>query len=83
MRLLGSFGIVLFCGFGLVYALRKRGLQPISSEDSLDQRKRRLLVEFARLDDDYEYGRIPEDEYHRLRTERKAQLVDIIRRSGE
>ena len=73
--------IVLTCGFSLTYLLRKKRVQPLSPEDSLEQKRQRLLVELAQLDDDFEGGKIPEEVYHRLRAVTKAQLVELIQRS--
>ncbi len=70
--------IVLAGGFGLGYLLRKKRVQPVRPEDSLDQRRQRLLIELAQLDDDFDGGKIPEEDYRRLRTEMKAQLVELI-----
>lgn len=67
--------IVLGLGFG--YLVRKKRLHPVSPEDSLDQRRQRLLVELAQLDDGFEAGKITEESYHRRRAEKKAQLVEL------
>ena len=75
--------VVLGTGFGFVYLMRKRRLQPVSSEDSLDQKRQRLLIELAHLDDNFEAGKIPEKSYRRLRSVRKAQLVELMQRSKE
>ena len=75
--------VVLIVGFGFIYLLRKRRLQPVSTQDSLDQKKQRLLVELAHMDDAFEEGKIPEDVYHRLRAEGKAQLVELMQRTKE
>ena len=75
--------VVLGTGFGFVYLMRKRRLQPVSSEDSLDQKRQRLLIELAHLDDNFEAGKIPEKNYRRLRSVRKAQLVELMQRSKE
>ena len=71
--------IVLVAGSGFVYRLRKRRLQPASPEDSPNQVRQRLLVELAHLDDDFEAGKMPEESYRRLRAERKAQLVELMK----
>ncbi len=75
---------VLVLGTGLFALLRRKRLQPVSLEESPDLIRKNLLVELARLDDDFEGGRIPEDVYRRLRVEKKAQLVELIEgRVGE
>ncbi len=73
--------VVLTGGFG--YLLRRRRGQPVSLEDSLDQRRRGLLVELAQLDDDFERGEIPEEDYRRLRAVRKSQLVELMQGAKE
>jgi hypothetical protein len=70
--------LVVFGGFGFVFLRRRRRLQPVSPKDSIDQRRQKLLVEIARLDDDFEGGRIPEEVYQRQRARRKAQLVELM-----
>jgi len=69
--------------FASVYLRRKGRLQQVSSRDSLDQRRKRLLVDLAKLDDDFEDGKIPEDVYRKLRAARKAQLVKLMQRRKE
>lgn len=75
--------IVLVSGFGFSYLLRRKRFQPVGPEDSLDQRRQRLLVEIVQLDDDFEDGKISEEVYRRMRSERKVQLVELIQRSEE
>jgi len=75
--------VALTCGFGFIYLMRKKRLQPVSPEDSFDQRRLRLLAELAQLDDDFEAGKIPEEVYRRLRAARKAQLVELMQKSKE
>ncbi len=75
--------VVASAGFAFVYLVRKKRLQPISPEGSLDQERQRLLSELAQLDDDFEGGKIPEEVYQRLRAQRKAQLVELMQRSKE
>jgi hypothetical protein len=75
--------IVLGGGFGLVYRRRRDKLQPVAPEDSLDQKRQRLLIELAKLDDDFADGKIPEETYHRLRAESKTQLVALTQGDKE
>ncbi len=75
--------VVLAGGFGFSYLLRKKRLQPVTPEGRLDQKRQRLLVELAKLDDDLEDGKIPEDVYRRLRAERKTQLVKLMQGAKE
>ena len=74
---------VLVGGFVFTYLVRKKRVQLVSAEGSLDQGRKRLLIELAQLDDDFEAGRIAEEVYRRLRTARKAQLVELMSRSKE
>lgn len=74
---------VLLGGFGFIYLMRKKRLQPVSPADGLDQRRQRLLVELAQLDDDFGDGKIPEEDYRKLRAVRKAQLIELMQRSKE
>jgi hypothetical protein len=77
-----------FLGGGIVvgYVLVKGRLQPArakaDSAGELDQQRQRLLSEIAQLDDDFEGGGISEEVYRRMRSERKAQLVELMRRLG-
>lgn len=72
--------VILVSGFAFAYQMRKRRLQPVSSEGSPAQRRHRLLAELAQLDDDFEDGKIAEEAYRSLRTERKAQLVKLVQK---
>ena len=77
--------VVLAAGFSFAY-LKRRGklrlqLQPVSSGGGLEQRRQKLLVEIARLDDDFDGGRIEEEVYRRQRAVKKAQLVRLIKMS--
>lgn len=40
-----------------------------------------LVDEIARLDDEFDAGNIPQEQYQRLRTQKKAQLLELTRRS--
>ncbi len=71
-------GMLTF-GFGLIYLLRRKRLQPVSPGEHLDQMRQSLLVELARLDDEFEAGKIPEESYRRLRQVKKAQLVEMVK----
>ncbi len=71
---------VLVSGFSISYLLRRKRVQPVSPEGNLDQRRQRLLLELAQLDDEFEGGKIPEDVYHKLRIEKKAQLVALMQK---
>ncbi len=43
----------------------------------------RLVQAIANLDDEYDAGRVPEEEYRRRRAEKKAQLLELSRRQGK
>ncbi|MFQ5996781.1 MAG: hypothetical protein ACE5KP_04065 [Dehalococcoidales bacterium] len=75
--------ITLTGGFGFVYLLRKRRLQTVSSERNLEQIYQGKLAELAQLDDDFEDGKIDEASYHRLRAEKKSQLMVLMKRGKE
>ncbi len=75
--------VVLGAGFGFSYLLRKKRLQPVSPEGSLSQGRQRLLVELAQLDDDFEAGKIVEENYHRLRKVKKSQLAELMQSPKE
>ncbi len=71
--------VVLTGGFGFgYYLLKKKRVQPLSPEGSLDQKRQRLLFEIAQLDDDLESGKIEEEAYRKLRAERKSQLAELL-----
>ncbi|MFC2003288.1 hypothetical protein ACFLV4_05030 [Chloroflexota bacterium] len=75
--------IVLMSGFVFIYLLRKKRPQPGIAKDNLSQTKRRLLIELAQLDDEFEAGRISEDVYCKLRKVRKTQLLELMQKSKE
>ncbi len=75
--------LILIAGFSFGYLLRKRRLQPISSEDTLEQKKQSLLVKLAKLDDEFEGGQISDADYRRQRAATKAQLVKLLQRTKE
>ncbi len=71
---------VLIVGSGLVY-VRQRG-EPAKAKISKVPAKERLLAELARLDDEYDAGRMPEDIYRERRKEKKAELMRLMQKSG-
>jgi hypothetical protein len=60
--------------------MRKKRPQPVGQEADLDRQRQRLLVELARLDDDFEAGKIAEDNYRRRRQVVKAGLIELMPR---
>jgi len=75
--------IVLTGGFGLTYVLRKRKLQAVAPESSLEQRSQKILAEIVQLDDDFEDSKIDEEVYRRLRAEKKSQLIVLMKKTKE
>ncbi|MBI2831574.1 MAG: carboxypeptidase regulatory-like domain-containing protein [Chloroflexi bacterium] len=69
----------LAAAFGVIM-LRRKKPQPAASLNSARQKEEQLLLELARLDDDFEKGSIPEESYRKLRADRKAQLAALIRK---
>ena len=70
--------LVLIFAFSSGYLLKRKRAKPLRVAESLDQRRQRLLVELAQLDDDFEVGKMEEEVYHRLRAKKKAQLVELM-----
>jgi|TARA_B100000315_G_C14561971_1_gene580975 hypothetical protein len=71
--------VLLSGGFGLFYyLLRKKRPQQVRSVGNLSQRRQRLLVELAKLDDDFDVGKIQGKSYHRLRSVKKARLIQLM-----
>jgi len=72
--------IVLGSGFSFVYLRKNRIPQPVSPENTQEQIKQELLTRLAQLDDDFEDGKIAEEDYRKLRTEVKMHLIDFMQR---
>lgn len=72
---------MLTVAFMVAYPKIKRARKPVpvARGKDIEARKRRLLVEIARLDDRYEAGEISEEQYQQLRSARKAQLTELMR----
>lgn len=73
--------VVLASVFGSFYVLKKRTKeqpQPVSVEGSFSRRKRRLLMELAELDENFENGKVEEGTYRQLRAAKKQQLVSLM-----
>ncbi len=54
--------------------------QPAAQGTNFSRKRQRLLVELARLDDDFEAGKIAEDNYRRQRQDVKARLIELMPR---
>ncbi len=74
--------ILIVVGFVFVYLIKRKRPQPVIADGVLSQQQR-LLAELAQLDDNFEEGGILEDTYRRLRDEKKAELIEIMRRQKE
>ncbi|MBI2847718.1 MAG: hypothetical protein HYX83_00930 [Chloroflexi bacterium] len=72
--------VLLTVGAGVVYRTRrgKPQVQPVRADVQGDQREHRLLLELARLDDEFAAGRIQEQAYRSQRAAKKAQLVKLL-----
>jgi len=70
--------IPLAVGAGLIF-IRKRNPRAVAAvtPDS-NTTKDKLLAEIAELDDGFEEGQIAEEEYSRLRTQKKRQLMKLV-----
>ena len=74
---------------GLAYwrIKNKHKAQPVRvesfSKEQDDLRERKLLAELAKLDDDFDAGRIQEEAYRAQRAAKKAQLVKLMSGSKE
>ena len=71
---LGSLAVILAT---VVYPLRRARLAP-SGEESPADRRQKLLLLLARLDENYEAGDIDPDIYRRARAKTKAELADLL-----
>jgi len=58
---------------------KRNALQPVAV---LVSERERLIRQIAKLDDDFEAGRIPEGTYTRLRSEKKAHLAGLAQNKG-
>ena len=75
--------IVVAAGSVYIYLMKKRGPQPVPAGGGPGNDVQMVLAELARLDDDFEDGRIPEESYRRLRAEKKAALRALMQDSKE
>jgi 5-hydroxyisourate hydrolase-like protein (transthyretin family) len=69
-------------GVGLSYPLlsKKRARGKVAVSPSPLQEREELLRQLARLDDEFEAGKIPEADYRRLREQKKARLIALTSR---
>ncbi len=75
--------LVIGISFVFIFLMKKKRLQPVSDEGSLNLHKQQLLDELAELDDNFEDGNISEEAYRKLRAEKKAELIAQIHKSEE
>jgi hypothetical protein len=66
---------IVFGGFLFIFILRRRKLVVEVLVESTGKAYQEALVELARLDDDFEDGKIEKEVYLRLRAEKKSQLM--------
>jgi len=52
----------------------------IATPNTTENIRQKLFVEIARLDDDLEAGKISKEQHHILRSEKKTQLIKLMRR---
>ncbi|MBI4295669.1 MAG: hypothetical protein HY667_00985 [Chloroflexi bacterium] len=77
---------VLAGGFFVAYQRRTRKAEPVAvasagPPEASSRKRQRLLSDIARLDDEFEAGLISQEVYKKQRAEKKAQLVELMRRS--
>ncbi|MCL5110472.1 MAG: carboxypeptidase-like regulatory domain-containing protein [Chloroflexi bacterium] len=77
---LGALVLALGIAYPVLRRRRRAPLPPVESPNS-DGEWERLVGEIAALDDDYEAGTLDEEQYQRLRVEKKAQLLVASRQS--
>ena len=74
--------IVVAGGVFLLLRMRKPRLAPaVPGEETSMSEEQSLLLELATLDDAHQAGKISEDEYKRVRADRKAKLIKLLNES--
>ena len=74
--------VVLGAGGAFAYMMKRKGLQAVGISSSPDEMRQQLLLDIAKLDDDFEGGRIEKEAYTKLRAEKKTQLVGLMQSSA-
>lgn len=84
IRYLAFVAVVLLLGVGVAYPLFRRRSHPqpagLTSKEALEASFRELIEAIAKLDDAFEAGEFPPEEYKRLRAERKTALLEVAER---
>jgi hypothetical protein len=72
--------LILLLGGGLAYWRMRKGRnpQPVANAVGGESDEHNLLIELARLDDDFAAGRIPENAYRTQRAAKKARLIKLM-----
>ena len=73
---------LLILGSGFGYMMRRKNARPPGAA-SPGQQKQQLLADIARLDDDFEAGRIAEESYRQQRASKKGQLTKLMQGSRQ
>jgi hypothetical protein len=77
------FGLALLVAGVWWYRLRTRGEAQALAEERIPSDREGLLGAIADLDDSFEAGRIPEDEYHHRRQTLKERIMDLMRETHD
>jgi hypothetical protein len=77
------FGLALIVGGVWWYRIRARDGARELAVEGIPSDREDLLRAIADLDDSFERGRIPEDEYRRRRQTLKAQIMDLMREAHD
>jgi hypothetical protein len=79
---LGALGVVLGLSYPVLRRRRRMVDQATGSADLSGAAYERIVEEIAQIDEDFETGKVAEEDYVRLRAEKKASLRKRGRRSG-
>jgi hypothetical protein len=77
------FGLALIIGGVWWYRIRARDGAHELAVEGIPSDREDLLRTIADLDDGFEAGRVPEDEYHRRRQTLKQQIMDLMREAHD
>ncbi len=80
LKLISVISGILVLGLAVSYPIfKRRKLAPVRMAPSPLAERESLVAEIARLDDDFEAGRIKEQYYRRVRAQKKARLIELSR----